>query len=93
MQILIQRKQEVSDQRPPTQADSSWWDWNPFHIHVATRPPSQRSLFDSLWNNDDFFGFGLLPSLRQHRQRLAEEAKKAEMARCNAMRQASVDAN
>ena len=41
LQIKVQLKQEV-DHRPPTQADSSWWDWNPFHIHVATRAPSQK---------------------------------------------------
>ena len=92
LQILVQRKQEV-DHRPPTQDDlTSWWDWNPFHVHIATRAPSLRGLFaDSFWNDDEFFGVGLLPSL-QHRLRLAEETKKAEMARRNAMRQASVDA-
>ena len=88
LQVVVQRKQEV--QRPPAQTDSlSWWDWNPFHVHLAT--PSQRGLFDSIFDDDDFFGFGHLQPLR-HRQRLEEERRKAEVARRNAMRQASVDA-
>ena len=90
LQVVVQHKQEVQ-QRSPAQTDSiSWWDWNPFRLHFVT--PSRRSLFDSLWGDDDFFGFGHVPSLRQHRQRLEEERRKAEVARRHAMRQASVDA-
>ena len=88
LQVVVQRKQEV--QRPPAQTDSlSWWDWNPFHVHFTT--PSRRGLFDSIFDDDDLFGFGHLQPLR-HRQRLEEERRKAEVARRNTMRQASVDA-
>ena len=88
LQVVVQRKQEVQRQ---AQTDStSWWDWNPFHMHF-TIPSSRRGLFDSLWDDDYLYGFGL-PSLRHHRQRLEEERRKAERARSNAMRQASVDA-
>ena len=75
LQVVVQRKQEVQQQ---AHTDStSWWDWNPFHMYFAV-PSSRRGLFDSLWD-DDLYGFGL-PSLRQHRQRLEEERRKAERA-------------
>ena len=45
-----------------------------------------------MWDDDDLFGFGHLPSLRQHRQRLEQERRKAEAAQRHAMQQASVDA-
>jgi len=92
LQIVVQYKQETQ-QRAPTQDDAaSWWDWNPFHIHFGVVEPfRQRSLFDSFWD-DDFFGYRRLPYLREHRAKLEEERRKAEVARRNAMRQASVDA-
>ena len=88
------------------QAATSWWDWDPFHLHGSYHPshhhmvhhtPHQRDLFDSffggsLWN-DDSFGFGQFDLLRQQHQRLqSEQHKKTEMAQRHAMRQASVDA-
>ena len=88
-------------------AATSWWDWDPFHLHgshhpshhhmVHHVPQQQRGLFDSffggsLWD-DDPFGFGQFDLLRQQQQRLqSEQHKKAEMAQRYAMCQASVDA-
>ena len=48
LQILVQLKPEVNHW-PPIQPNSFWWDWIPFHWHVATRAP--KDLFESLWNN------------------------------------------
>ena len=86
LQVLVQRKQAQQGQ-----VTQSWWDWNPF-VHFTAREPSRRGPFDSLWDDEDFFGFGQLRSLQQHRLRLEEERRKAEIARRHAIRQASVDA-
>ena len=73
---------------------TSWWDWNPFYVHHSIREPFRgdpmNSLFgQSLWD-DDPFG---VDQLWEHQRRLLnQQKKKAEMARRNAMRQASVDA-
>ena len=91
LQVVVQHKPEAQRQAPQQSEAASWWDWNPFHIHFGRLEPSQRGLFDSLWD-DDFFGFGHALFVHQHRLRLEEERKKAEAACRHAMRQASVDA-
>ena len=69
------------------------------HHHLAHHAPLHGGgLFDtllghSLWDDDPFGGFGQFDLLRQQHQKLQrEQQKRAEMARCHAMRQASVDA-
>jgi len=75
------------------QPATSWWDWNPFHVHHSVRDPFRGGLMDSLFGqslwDDDPFGVDLW----QHQRKLLNEQKRmAELARRNAMRQASVDA-
>ena len=94
LQILVQLKPEV-DYRRPIQPNSSWWNWNRFHMHVATRAPKglfnslwnteYDSLFNSLWNTEyDSLRFGVLSSLQQHKLRLAKEAASGKQIKAKA---------
>jgi len=87
LQIVVEQKQQLQAQ--PDHPHFSWWD--PFSSLISLpREGLLDSLFeDSLWS-DNYFG---IDKLWQHQRKLLnEQKKKAEMARRNAMRQASVDA-
>ena len=92
LQIVVDPKQQVH--RSPLGAAMSWWNWNPFRVHSICEP-FHRQCFNELdmfghsfWddNDDDPFVYSSL-----HR-RLQEQRRRAEMARRNAIRQATVDA-
>ena len=91
LQIVVEQKQQQQQQQPRAQPVrplfSRWLDWDPYSNFSL---PLEGSLFgQSLWD-DDLFG---IDKLWQHQRKLlSEQKKKAEMARRNAMRQASVDA-
>ena len=100
LQVTVSHKQPAAEAHRPHhrvqvyQPTASWWDWNPFHMHHSVRQPFQGGLMDSLFGqslwDDNLFG---VDQLWEHQRRLLnEQKKKAEMARRNAMRQASVDA-
>ena len=91
LQIVVEQKQQ-QQQRPQPQLSRGWWlDLTPFG-NVISLPG--EGLLDTLLghslSSDDLFG---VDNLWQHQRKLLnEQKKKAEMARRNAMRQASVDA-
>ena len=100
LQVTVSHKQPAAEAHHPHQRvqvyqpATSWWDWNPFHMHHSVREPFRGGLIDSLFGqslwDEDPFG---VDQLWEHQRRLLnEQKKKAEMARRNAMRQASVDA-
>ena len=87
LQVTVSHKQSAATQSRQ-HVQPAWWDWNPFHIHHSVQEPFRGGLFDSLF--EDPFG---VDQLWEHQRKLLNEQKKrAEMARRNAMRQASVDA-
>ncbi|XP_065891165.1 uncharacterized protein [Dysidea avara] len=93
LQIVVEQKQQQQQPRAqPVRPLFSWWlNWDPYGSNFSLpREGLLDSLFgQSLWD-DDLFG---IDKLWQHQRRLLnEQKKKAEMARRNAMRQASVDA-
>jgi len=93
LQIVVEQKQQQQQQqqrRAQTGRPHFGW-WNPFSSLISLpREELLDSLFeDSLWS-DGHFG---IDKLWQHQHRLLnDQRKKAETARRNAMRQASVDA-
>ena len=92
LQIVVEQKQQQQQQQPQPQSSRGWWlDLNPYGAVISL--PGE-GLLDSLLGHslrsDDLFG---IDNLWQHQRKLLnEQKKKAEMARRNAMRQASVDA-
>ena len=95
LEILVQLKPEVDYRREPILSWWNWNHFYTLCTHVAARA-APKGLFNSLWNNEygffrfglnswwineyDFFRFEILPSLLQHRLRLAKEAASRETA-------------